>query len=112
MKPNKNQESQDYNEQMQPQEAESKDETLDDTAAVTVEVEDAPADDTDAGEPAATEDDALSKELEAARQQVEELKDKYLRLSAEFDNYRKRTVKEKSELILTGGKTLSRRSCP
>ena len=30
-------------------------------------------------------------------------KDKYLRLSAEFDNYRKRTVKEKAELILNGG---------
>ena len=30
-------------------------------------------------------------------------KDKYLRLSAEFDNYRKRTMKEKAELILNGG---------
>ena len=30
-------------------------------------------------------------------------KDKYLRLSAEFDNYRKRTLKEKAELILNGG---------
>ena len=34
---------------------------------------------------------------------VEEQKDKYLRLSAEFDNYRKRTMKEKAELILNGG---------
>ena len=32
-----------------------------------------------------------------------EQKDKYLRLSAEFDNYRKRTMKEKAELILNGG---------
>lgn len=31
------------------------------------------------------------------------MKDKYLRLSAEFDNYRKRTMKEKAELILNGG---------
>ncbi|MDR0860859.1 MAG: nucleotide exchange factor GrpE [Candidatus Peribacteria bacterium] len=31
--------------------------------------------------------------------QLIELKDKYLRLTAEFDNYRKRTVKEKSDLI-------------
>ena len=39
---------------------------------------------------------------------IEDQKDKYLRLSAEFDNYRKRTVKEKAELILNGGeKSLS-----
>lgn len=31
------------------------------------------------------------------------MQDKYLRLSAEFDNYRKRTMKEKAELIKTGG---------
>lgn len=35
--------------------------------------------------------------------QVEEWKDKYLRLAAEFDNYRKRTLKEKMDLIATGG---------
>ena len=38
-----------------------------------------------------------------AAAQLDELKDKYLRLSAEFDNYRKRTMKEKAELIKTGG---------
>ncbi len=32
-----------------------------------------------------------------------EWQDKYLRLSAEFDNYRKRTLREKMELIATGG---------
>lgn len=45
----------------------------------------------------------LEEQLEQARQQVESLNDKYLRLSAEFDNYRKRTLKEKAELILNGG---------
>ncbi len=34
---------------------------------------------------------------------VKEWQDKYLRLSAEFDNYRKRTLKEKMELVVTGG---------
>ena len=34
---------------------------------------------------------------------VKEWQDKYLRLSAEFDNYRKRTLKEKMELVATGG---------
>lgn len=50
-----------------------------------------------------TEEDKLTKELEEAREQLADEKDKYLRLSAEFDNYRKRTMKEKAELILNGG---------
>ena len=50
-----------------------------------------------------TEEVKLAQELEKANEQIEEQKDKYLRLSAEFDNYRKRTMKEKAELILNGG---------
>lgn len=42
-------------------------------------------------------------ERDQLRHQVEEQQDKYLRLSAEFDNYRKRTMKEKAELIKNGG---------
>lgn len=38
----------------------------------------------------------------AAQEEIEQLKDKYLRSVAEFDNYRKRTLKEKAELILNG----------
>lgn len=49
-----------------------------------------------------TEEEKLAQELEKANEQLEEQKDKYLRLSAEFDNYRKRTLKEKAELILNG----------
>ena len=41
--------------------------------------------------------------IEKAQAEIEELKDKYLRSVAEFDNYRKRTLKEKAELILNGG---------
>jgi len=37
--------------------------------------------------------------LDALEKEIAELKDKYLRLSAEFDNYRKRTMNEKMELI-------------
>ena len=40
--------------------------------------------------------------LTAAQEEIEQLKDKYLRSVAEFDNYRKRTLKEKAELILNG----------
>lgn len=49
-----------------------------------------------------TEEEKLTQELEKANAEIEEQKDKYLRLSAEFDNYRKRTLKEKAELILNG----------
>lgn len=41
--------------------------------------------------------------LEVAQEEIEQLRDKYLRSVAEFDNYRKRTTKEKAELILNGG---------
>lgn len=40
--------------------------------------------------------------LVAAQNEVEQWKDKYIRLVAEFENYKKRTLKEKSELILNG----------
>ena len=50
-----------------------------------------------------THEEQLEKELEEAQTAIEEQKDKYLRLSAEFDNYRKRTIKEKADLILNGG---------
>ena len=40
--------------------------------------------------------------LTAAQTEAEQWKDKYIRLVAEFENYKKRTLKEKSELILNG----------
>ena len=46
--------------------------------------------------------------IAAAQSEAEAWKDKYIRLVAEFDNYKKRTLKEKSELILNGSeKTIS-----
>ena len=58
---------------------------------------------TEKEEVALTEEEKLAQELEKANAEIEDQKDKYLRLSAEFDNYRKRTMKEKAELILNGG---------
>lgn len=49
-----------------------------------------------------TAEEAEKDPLEAANEQIAELKDKYLRSVAEFDNYRKRTMKEKAELIVNG----------
>lgn len=51
-------------------------------------------------------------EKELLEQKVNELQDKYLRLSAEFDNYRKRTLREKSDLIKTAGEDLLKRLLP
>lgn len=44
----------------------------------------------------------VEEQLEAAKKEVEQYKDKYLRAVAEFDNYCKRTLKEKAELLLNG----------
>ena len=41
--------------------------------------------------------------LEKAQEEIADLKDKWLRSVAEFENYRKRTLKERTELILNGG---------
>ena len=41
--------------------------------------------------------------LEAAKAEIEQLKTQILYKTAEFDNYRKRTLKERAELILNGG---------
>lgn len=55
-----------------------------------------------------TVEEQLADMLAEAQQMVSEERDKYLRLSAEFDNYRKRTLKEKAELIKNGAeKTLT-----
>ena len=43
-------------------------------------------------------------ELETVTKELEEMKDKYLRIFAEFDNFRKRTIKEKQDLIKFGSK--------
>lgn len=46
-----------------------------------------------------SEVDALKKQLEGATTEVEKQKKEYLFLMAEFDNFRKRTIKEKGEII-------------
>lgn len=56
------------------------------------------ADDKEAASEETKEQSALDKALD----KIAELQDKYLRSVAEFDNYRKRTLKEKTELILNG----------
>ena len=61
-------------------------------------VDEETANDAPAEEPAEEKDP-----LEVAKAEIEELKTQMLYKTAEFDNYRKRTLKEKAELILNGG---------
>lgn len=69
----------------------------------TDKVEDS-AENTESGESA-----NKTKELEA---KVAELNDRYLRLYSEFDNYRKRSTKEKSDIIKTAGEDVFKTMLP
>ncbi len=68
-----------------------------------------PAEDPTETEAPATEEEVLDeqgeleKKLAEAAEKISILEDKYLRQAAEFDNYRKRTLKEKAEIIKNGG---------
>lgn len=52
------------------------------------------------------EHETLSKKFEEQAEKLQEMNDRYLRSTAEFDNFRKRTLKEKSELIKYGGENI------
>jgi len=54
----------------------------------------------------------LQSDLKECTDKNAELQDKYLRLSAEFDNYRKRTHKEKMEMIKTASDDLLKKIIP
>ena len=56
--------------------------------------------------------EAARAEIEQLRQELESLRDVYLRKLAEFDNFRKRTDREKEELQKTGGENLVREMVP
>ena len=50
--------------------------------------------------------DKVHERIEELESKLEDLSDRHLRLQAEFDNYRKRTLKEKAELIKAGGESV------
>ncbi len=62
-----------------------------------------PSSETEAASAVATESAAVSSAEEELLSKLTEMQDRYLRLSAEFDNYRKRTLREKIELAQSGG---------
>lgn len=50
--------------------------------------------------------DQIAEDMVGLMQEVSDLKDKNLRLMAEFDNYRKRSLKERSDLIKSAGENI------
>lgn len=50
--------------------------------------------------------DKTHEQIEKLEKEIAEVKDKHLRLQAEFDNFRKRTLKEKMELLKSGGESV------
>ena len=80
------------------QENEASDSVADEDTVVSDSVADNESADTEA--PAEEEE---KDPLEQAQVEIEQLKTQILYKTAEFDNYRKRTLKEKAELILNGG---------
>ncbi len=82
-----------------------KDEELKETPQNT-EAEDIASNEEQSAEQSAQEEEkelTVEEQLEAANAEIASLKDQLLRKIAEFDNYRKRTIKEKTDLILNGG---------
>ena len=78
-------------------------ETLDEAPVEETDKEAEEAGTSDDAEAAAEDTEEEKDPLEKALEDAAELKDKWLRSVAEFDNYRKRTLKERAELILNGG---------
>ena len=60
----------------------------------------------------APEEESIEQLLEKAEQEITDLKDKNLRMMAEFDNYRRRTAKEKLELQKTAGERIFKDMLP
>lgn len=84
---------------MEEQELQNNAETTEKTAEMNINADENAAGTTNLNEPVAEESVVAKLEAELADQ-----KDKYLRLMAEFDNFRRRTAKERLELIQTAGK--------
>lgn len=72
------------------------------TEALNEETNENEAQDAEKAEEAQEDGAEAAKEANEEKDEAEEWKDKYIRLYAEFENYKKRTLKEKAELILNG----------
>ena len=100
-------------------------ELLEETTGTESEPNDSPASEENDDAPISYEDTELEEMTEeeaetdesdeewiALQNKLAEMQDKYLRLAAEYDNYRKRTLREKAELIQTAGETVLKEILP
>jgi molecular chaperone GrpE len=86
----------------------STEETAKETAAEAAEQ----ANNTDTEQDAATPADEEQDPLASLQAKYDELNDKYLRLYSDFDNFRRRTAKERIELLKTGGEDMLKAMLP
>lgn len=80
----------------------------------TPEQQDVKTDQQDVANEMSTDDTAqqIAADIENLNQEVSDLKDKNLRLMAEFDNFRKRSIKERSDLIKYAGEEVLKKVLP
>lgn len=81
----------------------------------TVEAQQENANEQNTDEQSAAENEAEAPkedELEETKKKLADTKDSYLRLMAEYDNYKKRTLKEKSDLLKYGGESIIKNMLP
>lgn len=100
-----NQEEKNVVEGAENQEVESVEATVEEVTEEEKEDEEATDAATDNSAEEKTVEEKLTEELAA-------LKDKHIRLTAEFDNFRKRTMKEKLDLVKTGGESAIKNLLP
>lgn len=77
-----------------------------------VATEEAPSSNNDSENNSDNEAEDLGKKVESLEKELENAKKEYLFLMAEFDNFRKRTLKEKSEIIKNGAENAMRDLLP
>ena len=83
---------------------EDKEEAIKDQTEVTEQEEVANEEVNEAGQSEEADEETGQDEAEKLKAQIDEAKDKYLRLYSEFENFRRRTSKEKLELISTASR--------
>ncbi len=108
----KMQDQEEYKEKDSNKTTENKDNTNNSTESENSEIQDIP-DSVDQSDTLTLENsvsdsnsDKVVLEVKAIEEKLAEMQDKYLRLSAEFDNYRKRTLREKMDLTKYAGENL------
>jgi molecular chaperone GrpE len=82
----------------------STEETVEDSTGSTDNKEEAPVEDVGEEKETADTEKKVVPDVDSLQKELSEMKDKYLRIFAEFDNYRKRTMKERQEIIKLAAK--------